>query len=252
MARLKSTSEEERRARSELKKLGVEENELLRLYDANYKLRTRARASGASDKEIENTSLKWTNVLKGARQSIRQGKTASEYVKSRAAGARQQYRFGTQKTLLKERILDVEESGSWRERALKTLINENPSAELKNAEVQAIEDLIEAGEIDEVTGSEIYRNAKKRYIATGGNSQSAWDRCLSEAAKEEIENYNQVNNYIADNFGWDLEGIEEAEEEAEEDAAEMFEESDSPAARRFLEKRFREALEKYRGLKIKQ
>lgn len=254
MARNKIISEEERRARAQLKSLGVSEYELTRLYDANYKLRTRAKASGASEKELENISLKWTNILKGARQNIRRGGTASEYIQARASGSRQQFRFSSQKKLVKERVLYTEESGSWRARALNLLINETSSAELKRAENEAIDDLIESGDIDAVTGSEIYANAKKRYVAIGGNSQSDWDRCLSDAATEFIDDYTEVNDVIADKLGWDLEGIDEAQQMAEEEAASLYGSVDinNPRVRAFLERRFREAVERFRSVKYEK
>ena len=82
MARLKKISEEERAAKNELRKMGVSDYELNRLYDANYKARQRvSELTGAELADLGNKgkplSLSWQQVLRQARQAETQGKTAT-------------------------------------------------------------------------------------------------------------------------------------------------------------------------------
>ena len=90
--------------------MGVSEYELNRLYDANYKARTRGKIAGAEYGESLN--LNWKNVLQGARQALKQGKTVSEYVRSKTASYKKKY---TLKTVKQEQIgyITGAQGGDW-------------------------------------------------------------------------------------------------------------------------------------------
>lgn len=241
MARLKRISEEERAARAMLKKMGVSEYELERLYDANYKARKRAEAGGAEYGGALN--LNWKNILRGAYQAKRQGKSASEYVRARAKGFGQRYRASE----VKKEILNdlIQNPDDWAQEILNKKLKQLSAAELSRIRNEAIEQMIENGEISKDIVDETYRATKRKYEETNASTQAEWDEYLAEARAQYVEDFEIMTDYIARYLGIDLYEIQKAQKIAEAQAEKI---GNEQARAKFLENAKREAFSMFGGV----
>lgn len=251
MARLKSISEEERAAKAQLRQMGVSDYELNRLYDANYKAKQRAAASGASPGKTLN--LSWQQVLRNAQQAQRQGKTASDYINIRRQTLAKQYKASTEKKRVRETYSQnlnqiTGEVGRWSAELFDKLLKRSTGAELGRAETDAINELLDAEEIDEDFKRESYRAAKNRYVMTNASTQEEWDKLLQDELTKDEETLKKIQEKIAENLDVDLSAVDEAQEEANEYVNENFDltdEKEARAASRYLAKRKREVFSEY-------
>ena len=240
--RIKKITEEERAARSTLKKMGVSEYELNRLYDANYKARTRGKIAGAEYGESLN--LNWKNVLQGARQAVKQGKTVSEYVRSKTASYKTKY---TLKTVKQEQIgyITGAQGGDWGNELVYRELNKLSTQDVVKLKAEALSDMEENGEAPtKEPSSEAYKRAHRRYVENNASTQAEWDNYLYEEMAKEAEIDDTLLFYISRLLGIDIDGVRAAQAAAERDAANM----QGDEKERFLRRKKREAFEAYRGV----
>lgn len=211
--RIKKVSEEERAARAQLKKMGVSEYELQRLYDANYKARKRAEFAGA--KYGESLNLNWKNILQGARQARARGESASGYIQARRASYKAKYTIKETKTATIQSISGVEYSGDWGAELVAQELNKYSAAEVLKFKAQALSDMEEAGEALPPPSNEAYSRAHRRYIEENASTQQEWDSLLSQEQAKEIEYNGTMLEYIARYLGIDLDGVRNAQAEAD-------------------------------------
>lgn len=239
--RIKKITEEERAARAQLRKMGVSEYDLQRLYDANYKARQRATVAGASYGESLN--LNWKNILQGARQARGIGKTVSEYITARTQAYKGKYKL---KEVKREQVESITggTGDDWGAELVSRELKKYSTAEVVNLKAEAIDDMEENGEALPPISNETYKRAHQRYIETNSSTQSEWDNLLNEERAKDIEESETLLNYIANLIGIDLDGIRRAQAEAEQIAAGL------PESERdkFLQRKKREAFSIYRGV----
>lgn len=251
MARLKKISEEERAAKNELRKMGVSDYELNRLYDANYKARQRvSELTGAELADLGNKgkplSLSWQQVLRQARQAETQGKTATQYIEMRRANLSNYFRKSTVKAQSID-IIFANKQGviTWAQEAL----NKFNAAEVNQAQLEAIEMISEDSE-DYQSIADAYRNAKKAYERTGATTQAEWDYLLSNELVKNAETNESLRNYTAEILGVDIEALDDAEAATQEYISVNFDLSTTEgaqAAQKYYDNAKREALRKYGG-----
>lgn len=211
--RIKKISEEERAARAQLKKMGVSEYELQRLYDANYKARKRAGLAEADYGESLN--LNWQNILRGARQARARGGTASEYIQERRESFKSKYTLSTIKRSTIETITGAEIKDDWGAELVAKELNKYSTAEVVELKTDAIIEMQNAGLALPPPSAEAYRRAKKRYKEENAGTLQEWDQFLTEEQAKEIEENETLFNYIAFHLGIDLDGVRAAQAEAE-------------------------------------
>ena len=184
---LKTISQEERQARAQLKKMGVSEYELQRLYDANYKARQRfAFARQGNYAEVERLKLSWEKTLRGAQAARREGKSVSEYIKARTQTYKKTYTTKYTKQSKIESVVGEVYKGStgfWANDAVGLRL-ERLSAEKV---VQVYTDAYNAAGITAEEESETYRRAHNRYIVENCSTQGEWDRILQEEKGKTLE-----------------------------------------------------------------
>ena len=234
--RIKKISEEERAARAQLKKMGVSEYELQRLYDANYKARKRAEFAGAEYGESLN--LNWKNILRGARQAQARGGSASEYIQERRASFKGKYTIQETKINTIQSIAGEDVSGDWGAELVSKVLKRYSAQQVLEKKVNAIEKMQAAGEALPPPTNEAYRRAHGRYIAENASTQAEWDNILNEERAKELEENERLLEYIGKNLGVDLDGVRAAQAEA--DAAGL---SDSE-----YQKAKRKAFREYAGV----
>lgn len=240
-ARIKRITEEERAARAQLKKMGVSEYELQRLYDANYKARQRAKITGAEYGESLN--LNWKNILKGARQARQDGKTVSEYVQARAQAYKAKYALREVKRENIESVTGGTAGGDWGAELVGQELKRLSTAEILDLKAEAIAQMEDAGEATPTPSNETYKRAHRRYIETNASTQTEWDKILREEQADGVEIDDTLLFYIANLLGINLDGIRAAQAEAEQQAANLT----GVEKERFLQRKKREAFNEFRG-----
>ena len=234
--RIKRISEEERAARAQLKKMGVSEYELQRLYDANYKARQRAEFAAAQYGESLN--LNWKNILQGARQARARGESATEYVQARRASFKAKYTIKETKAATIQSISGGDFSGDWGAELVAKELKKYSAADVLKFKANALSDMQDAGEDLPPPSGEVYKRARRRYKEENAATVGEWDTLLAEEQAKEIEVDDTLLEYIADYLGIDLDGVRNAQAEA--DAAGL---SDAE-----YKKAKRKAFEEFRGL----
>lgn len=241
--RIKRITEEERQARAQLKKMGVSEYELQRLYDANYKARKRAEIAGAQYGQSLN--LNWKNVLQGARQARQSGKTVSEYISARRASYKAKYTLKEVKQESIESITGpVGSSGDWGAELVQKTLSRYSAAEVVEIKAEAIGDMEDAGEAIPEPSNEAYRRAHRRYIEDNASTQAEWDNLLRQELAKEFAGDETLLEYIAQIIGVDLNGVRRAQAEAEAAAASM----QGDERERYLRRAKKQAFDNYGGL----
>ena len=240
-SRIKKVTEEERAARATLKKMGVSEYDLQRLYDANYKARQRATVAGASYGESLN--LNWKNVLQGARQARAVGKTVSEYIAARTQSYKGKY---TLKEVKREQIESITGgiSGDWGAELVAQQLKNYSTADVVDLKAEAIGEMEENGEALPPISNETYKRAHRRYKETNASTQAEWDNLLREERAKDIEENDTLLTYMAGLMGIDLDGVREAQTEAEQQASTLPENERD----KFLQRKKREAFATFRGV----
>ena len=212
--RIKKVSEEERAARAQLKKMGVSEYELQRLYDANYKARKRAEFAGA--KYGESLNLNWKNILQGARQARARGESVSGYIQARRASYKAKYTIKETKAATIQSISGGEYSGDWGAELVAKELKQYPAAEVLRFKTEALEDMKDAGEALPPPSSEAYKRSHRRYIDENASTKEEWDNILREEQAKELEFNETLLEYVAyDHLGIDLDGVRNAQAEAD-------------------------------------
>lgn len=205
--RIKRITEEERQARAQLKRMGVSEYELERLYDANYKARKRAAEIAGADFG-KTLNLNWKNILQGARQAKAAGGSVSSYIKLKTQSYKGKY---VASEIKKETIETITGSGTdmgdWGAELVQKTLKRYSAAEIQRLREQALEDMEDAGEEIPEPSSEAYKRAKRRYKETNASSQFEWDSLLRSEMAAEYENTETLLNYIARLIGVDIDGI---------------------------------------------
>lgn len=238
MARLKTISEQERNAKALLREMGASDYELNRLYDATYKARKRAEAQGAEPGKTLN--LSWSQVLRNARQAQAEGKSVNEYIQGRRKRLADTYKTSeVKKDVVKRYKVD---DGDWASEALQLFFKSQSGAEVAKLEADAINELKEEGAIDNDVLSDAYRNARRRYEATGASTKEEWDKFLAEELSAEPEAWESIKDRMLENAGIDAEDIRNEQALAEEEADTF---DDEAKARRYLKRRKREVFAEY-------
>ena len=177
---IKTISQEERQARAQLKKMGVSEYELQRLYDANYKARQRFAFARQGDyREVERLQLSWVNTLRGAYAARQEGKSVNEYIKARTQRYKATYTVKYTKQSKIESVVGERykgQTGFWANDAVGLRL-ERLSAE--NV-VKVYTDAYNAAGITAEEESETYRRSHNRYKAENCSTKAEWDRILTE------------------------------------------------------------------------
>lgn len=236
--RLKKIGTSERAARAELKKLGISEHDLIRFYDANYKAKQRAAALNRQTGESLN--INWKSILQGAKQNIKQGKTAVDYLKTKTAALKERYKLSTAKAEATRVIIGVD-NGDWGAELVKKQINKLSAVETENLYSEVLNDMEEAGEQLPAPSAETYKRAHKRYIDENAATYEEWGKILHEEQAGELGFNDTMLFYAGRILGVDLDAIRAEQEEAESDA-QRIEESKRAA---YLAKRKREIFREY-------
>lgn len=241
--RIKRITEEERQARAQLKKMGVSEYELQRLYDANYKARQRAEIAGAQYGQSLN--LNWKNVLQGARQARQSGKTVSEYINARRAAYKAKYTLKEVKQQNIESITGAENvSDDWGAELVQKTLSRYSAAEVVEIKAEAIGEMEDAGETLPPPSNEAYKRAHRRYVENNASTQAEWDSLLRSEQATEVIADETLLEYIAQIIGVNLNGVRRAQAEAEAAAASM----QGDERERYLRRAKKQAFENYGGL----
>lgn len=211
--RLKRISEEERDARAQLKKMGVSEYELQRLYDANYKARQRAEFAGTQYGESLN--LNWKNVLQGARQARARGESVTGYIQARRASYKAKYTIKETKAANIQSITGDNLSRDWGAELVFKKLNTYSAAKVLEYKVKALDKMEDAGEALPPPTSETYKRSHNRYKAENASTKEEWDNILREEQAKEVEFYETLLEYIANILGVELDGVRNAQAEAE-------------------------------------
>ena len=241
-SRIKRITQEERQARAQLKKMGVSEYELQRLYDANYKARKRAEFAGA--KYGESLNLNWKNVLQGARQARARGESVSGYIQARRASYKAKYTVKEIKQQNIESITGGTVSDDWGAELVYKELNSLSAGAVLDIKANALSDMEEAGEALPEISNEAYKRAHRRYIEENASTQAEWDNFLRQERAKEIEVDETLLEYVANYLGINLDGIRRAQSEAEQIAASM----DGAEREKFLQRSKRKAFETFGGV----
>ena len=241
--RIKRITEEERQARAQLKKMGVSEYELQRLYDANYKARQRAEIAGAQYGQSLN--LNWKNVLQGARQARQSGKTVSEYINARRAAYKSKYTLKEVKQQNIESITGVENvSDDWGAELVQKTLSRYSAADVVEIKAEAIGEMEDAGEALPPPSDDAYRRAHRRYVENNASTQTEWDSLLRSEQATEVVADETLLEYIAQIIGVNLNAVRRAQAGAEAAAGSM----QGDERERYLRRAKKQAFENYGGL----
>ena len=222
--------------------MGVSEYDLQRLYDANYKARQRAEFAGA--KYGESLNLNWKNVLQGARQARARGESVTGYIQARRASYKAKYTIKEIKQQSIESVTGATTSGDWGAELLYKKLNTYSAAEVLSIKERALEDMQDAGEDLPEISNEAYKRAHRRYVEENAGTQAEWDSLLLQEQAKEMEADGVLQEYVANYLGIDLDGIRQAQAEAEQIAASL----DGTERERFLRRSKKQAFEMFGGV----
>lgn len=244
-SRIKRITQEERNARAQLKKMGVSEYELQRLYDANYKARKRAEFVGA--KYGESLNLNWKNILIAAQKAVADGKTVSGYIKARQRSYKAKYKISEVKQNEIKKISGTDKeyfAGDWASELINKKLQKYSTEKILEYKVKALEDMEDAGELIPEPSSAAYKRAHARYKNENASTQQEWDNILKKEQAKEVMQDETFQDYIAQYIGVDVFAVRSAQRDAEIAVAGL-----SGATReRFLERKKQEAFDAFGGV----